>query len=164
MKNAQQLVALLNNKSKELGVSGTILLNRYFMEKLLERIAMSKYNSNFILKGGILISSLIGLNARTTQDIDISIKNIPLTRAKLTEVMQEVCAVNNDDGIAFAFQNITDIQKDAEYPGLRVSFEYRFENIHNVIHIDIATGDVIVPSEIRFGLDLCQAIRHKKME
>lgn len=154
MKTSRQLTDLVKNKAERLGISAQILLRRYFMEKFLERISKSKYNKNFVLKGGVLVSALVGLNVRTTQDIDLSIMNTPLTTESIIKVLTEVAGIENDDGIIFTFEKTQNIMEGLDYPGVRVFFTVQMDRIREKIHLDVSTGDKIIPKEIVFGYRL----------
>lgn len=154
MNTSTQLKDLIKNKAKNLETDAQLLLKRYFMEQMLARIAKSKYKTNFILKGGLLISSMIGLSSRTTQDIDISIINKPLTRDAIQRMIIEICDINIGDNIRYELASIQDIREEFEYPGIRLSFKVYFDKIIDSLKMDITTGDIIIPKEIAYGYKL----------
>jgi len=154
MKNSQQLNDLIRNKATVLGISPQILLRRYFMEKFLERISKSKYNENFILKGGVLVSSLVGLNIRTTQDVDLLVKDFPFTDDSIVKLLTEISQIDNQDSIVFTFEKTKQIMEGLDYPGIRVFFNVEMDRTREKIHLDISTGDKITPKEIMFGYKL----------
>ena len=114
--NVGQLTDLIKNKARALGLDAQLLLKKYFMEQMLARIAKSEYKTNFILKGGLLISSLIGLSSRTTQDIDVSIVNKPLSIEEIERVMTNVCKIDLNDNIKYELTNVQEIREEFEYP------------------------------------------------
>ena len=154
MNTSTQLKDLIKNKAKNLETDAQLLLKRYFMEQMLARIAKSKYKTNFILKGGLLISSMIGLSSRATQDIDISIINKPLTRDAIQRMIIEICDINIGDNIRYELASIQDIREEFEYPGIRLSFKVYFDKIIDSLKMDITTGDIIIPKEIAYGYKL----------
>ncbi|MDR0831631.1 MAG: nucleotidyl transferase AbiEii/AbiGii toxin family protein, partial [Bacillales bacterium] len=148
MNNSQQLMSLIKNKAKQINISTQILLNRYFMERFLELIANSKYKENFILKGGVLISTLVGVDKRTTNDMDFAFKNKSISVTEITNLLNDVI----DD--MFTITKIEHIRENQDSFGLRVFFNAQFENIKTIIHIDIVKYEEIIPSERLFGYPL----------
>ena len=151
MNTSRQLTDLIKNKARSLGIDAQLLLKRYFMEQMLARIAVSKYKTNFILKGGILISSMVGLSSRATQDIDVSIINKPLTKDEIEKMITEICNIDIGDNIRFELTSIQDIREEFEYPGIRLSFKVYKDKIVDSFKMDITTGDTITPKEIVYG-------------
>ena len=129
MNTSRQLTDLIKNKVRNLGLDAQLLLKRYFMEQMLARIAQSEYKNNFILKGGLLISSLIGLSSRTTQDIDVSIINKPLIIDEIRQAMTNVCKIDLNDNIKYELTNIQEIGEEFEYPEIRLSFKVYMDKI-----------------------------------
>lgn len=154
MKTSRQLLDKIKNKSKDLEINPQILLRRYFMEQFLARISISKYKNDFILKGGVLISSIVGLNIRTTLDIDISITNNDLNIKRIKEIMEDISLINLDDNIKYEIASINTIRDEFEYPGIRLTFNVYMDKICDFMQIDITTGDVITPSEINYNYKL----------
>lgn len=126
MKNAMQLKAIVKNISKEKNISAQLVLQNYMMERLLERISLSKYRDNFILKGGFLIASLVGLDTRATMDKDVTIKGEPVTKENIQIIFDEIIAISIADDITFEFKNISDIRENDEYNGYRVHLSGNF--------------------------------------
>lgn len=154
MKTSRQLTDLIKNKARNLGLDAQLLLKRYFMEQMLARIAQSEYKTNFILKGGLLISSLIGLSSRTTQDIDVSIVNKHLSMDEIERMMADVCKIDLDDSIKYELTSVQEIREEFEYPGIRLSFKVYMDKIVDSLKMDITTGDTITPKEITYGYKL----------
>lgn len=143
--NAMQLKAKLNNKAKELNIAPQVMLQNYIMECFLERLSKSEYADKFIIKGGILIASLVGLSNRSTMDIDTTVKNFPLKEDEISKIISYVCNVKNDDDFSFRLERIAPIREDDEYQGIRAFLIVDYEKIHNTLTIDITTGDSIFP-------------------
>jgi predicted nucleotidyltransferase component of viral defense system len=149
-----QLNALVRNLAKEKNVGAEIILRNYMLERLLERIALSDYKTNFILKGGMLIAAMVGLDTRTTMDLDATIRGQNLTETQIAALFKEIISVQVDDNVIFEFKSITEIRGESEYPGYRVSFEARLDNTRQTLKVDITTGDAITPREIEYQLSL----------
>jgi len=124
------------------------------MERFLERISVSKYRDNLILKGGVLISALVGLDKRSTMDMDTTIKSMPLTVDSAREMVENIVNVVLDDGMTFEIQNIAPIMDDADYPGIRVLLETKIDNMRTPLKLDFSTGDIITPREITYSFKL----------
>lgn len=119
-------------------------------ERILERISVSKYSENFILKGGLLLSAMIGINSRSTRDMDISIKGIDVSKEKMVQVLNEILSLDIGDGVKFEIINITDIRADDEYGGNKYHLVVSLENLKVALEIDISTGDEITPKELNY--------------
>ncbi len=154
IKTRTQLNALIRNKAAGDGDKAQIMLRIYMMERLLERISVSRYRDNFILKGGMLVSSLVGVDMRTTMDIDTTVRAIPLTREKAKEFLEEIMAIELEDNVAFRITKIEDIMEGHEYEGIRFHIEGNLEKLRQMIKIDISTGDVITPAAVEYELPL----------
>ena len=154
MNTSMQLKALIRNLAEKTKVSPQSIMANYMLERMLERIAKSKYQSNFVLKGGLLIASMVGLDSRATVDMDTTIKGYPLTEEKLREMLGEVVMIPVDDNITFSLKNVVPIREDAEYGGMRVGLEARFENMRVPLKIDVTTGDAITPRAIQYQYSL----------
>ncbi len=148
MRTLRQIKDILNNVSKEKNTNSQILLRFYMMERLLERIAVSKYKNNFILKGGMLVSAMVGLEARSTIDMDTTIKNQSLSSDSLTDIFEEILTLDIDDGLILNLNKISEIRDEDDYPGFRLSINARLESASIPLKVDITTGDVITPHEI----------------
>ena len=124
------------------------------MERFLERITYSKYKDDFIVKGGILVTSMIGISMRSTMDIDTTIRNFDLTKEETKRIVNEIKDISLDDHIEFILNDVSDIMDNMEYPGIRIHMDAELENLIVPIKIDISTGDVITPREIRYEYPL----------
>ena len=144
----------LFEKSKKLaeesGLTQLELYQRFMFERILKRISVSKYNENFILKGGLLLSAMLGINSRSTRDMDISIKGIDVSQEKMLKILNEILSIDIDDKVKFEVVNITDIRADDEYGGNKYHLVGKLENLKVSLEIDISTGDEITPKELNF--------------
>lgn len=154
MKNAMQLKAYVKNLAKEKNISSQIVLQNYMLERLLERISVSQYHDNFILKGGFLLAAMVGLDTRATMDMDATIKGLPVTKETISQMFIDVCDIHIDDDIKFIFNGIDDIREDDEYGGYRISLLGNYPPMAVPLKIDITTGDKITPREIVYTFDL----------
>lgn len=154
MKNAMQLKAIIKNMAKEKNISAQIVMQNYMLERLLERISMSKYYPNFILKGGFLLVAMVGLDTRATMDMDATIKGIPLTKETLIEMFEEICKINVGDDVVFSFERIGEIREDDEYSGYRITLSASYPPMAVPLKLDITTGDKITPKEIIYEFRL----------
>lgn len=154
-RNTMSFKAIINNMAKENNVAAQSVLQTYMLERLLERISISKYKDNFILKGGMLISAMLGIDSRTTMDMDTTIKGFPLTKDNITNIMDEICNIEIDDNVTLKINNVELIREDDDYGGYRITFEAKYNNEMPVImKIDITTGDKITYKEIEYSFTL----------
>lgn len=149
-----QIKGRIKNVAKQNGADPITLLRIYMMERFLERITYSKYKDDFIVKGGILVTSMIGISMRSTMDIDTTIRNFDLTKEETTRIVNEIKDISLDDHIEFILNDVSDIMDNMEYPGIRIHMDAKLENLIVPIKIDISTGDVITPREIRYEYPL----------
>lgn len=147
-KNALQ--AKINNLSSKIGVHQNILLKSFFFDEFLKRLETSPYKDNFVFKGGFLLSTSLGIDLRSTMDIDFLLRKLDLSRENIVNIIKEVASINIDDGIIFEFQSINEIREEDEYGRYNVTLLGRFENIKETVNIDIATGDPITPNAINY--------------
>lgn len=147
--------AIINNMAKENNVAAQSVLQTYMLERLLERISISKYKDNFILKGGMLISAMLGIDSRTTMDMDTTIKGFALTKDNITNIMDEICNIEIKDNVTLKINKVDLIREDDDYGGYRITFEAKYNNEMPVImKIDITTGDKITYKEIEYSFTL----------
>lgn len=154
IKTSRQLKALARNLTKGDSIQAQIIMRNYVMERFLERISLSKYRNNFILKGGMLVSAMVGLDTRSTMDIDTTIKNIPLSVENARKMIEEIIAIPIDDGMAFSIKSVSEIMDEAEYSGVRANLEATLETMRTPLKVDISTGDVITPREVSYTFKL----------
>lgn len=154
MNNAMQLKALIKNIAKSKNISAQIILQNYMLERLLERITESPYQSNFILKGGFLIAAMVGLDIRATMDMDATIKELPATAESISNMLQEICDIEVNDDVTFSVRRIEKIREGAEHNGFRVALEALYPPMAVPLKIDITTGDKITPREVTYEFRL----------
>lgn len=154
IKTSRQLKDKIRNLAKEKSADAQILMRTYMMERLLERISISEYKKNFILKGGLLIASLVGLDFRSTMDVDTTVKGFDVNLTSVEQMIQNLIDVPLEDGVLFQIKNIDSIMEEAEYPCIRVSMQALFDGTITPLKIDISTGDVITPDAIQYSYKL----------
>ena len=144
----------LKQKSKDLERKYQLnhyeLLQRFMFERILERISVSKYQENFILKGGLLLSALFGIDNRTTRDMDTTIKGLDISKEQMINVLSEILSIDLKDGVKFELVDVTDIREDDEYGGNKYHLIGKLENLKINLDIDISTGDKVVPKELEY--------------
>ncbi|MDO9490702.1 nucleotidyl transferase AbiEii/AbiGii toxin family protein [Acetobacterium sp.] len=150
----RQLKDWINNRAKRDGVIANTLLQSFMMERLLERIAVSSFRDNFILKGGFLIAAMIGIDLRSTMDMDTTIKGISIDQPEIQKILSEIIAIDLEDHVNFNIKGIKSIHDTSEYDDFRVSLEANFFTIKVNLKIDITTGDVIIPGEVDYAYKL----------
>ena len=148
--NKDSVMAMIRKKSAESGVSINTLLLMYFFERFLIRAASSSYKTDLILKGGFLLSSLVGIETRTTMDMDMSLRNRSLSKENVDSMFKDILSVKADDEVTFELRSIQDIKVGEIYPGVRVSVVGRLANVRQPFSIDIATGDPITPAAVEY--------------
>ena len=124
------------------------------LERLLERIFISEYKWKFILKGGMLISAIVGLDSRTTMDMDVIIKGEDFSKENLLSIFERIFKIPIPDDVKFVLKGIEEIREESEYGGYRISIEIAYENVVVPIKIDVSTGDIITPKEVLYSFDL----------
>lgn len=154
MKNAMQLKAIIKNIAKDKHISAQLVMQNYMLERLLERISISKYQQNFILKGGFLIAAMVGLDTRATMDLDGTIKGMPVNEQTIREMFEEICKIELDDDVTFTFRSIGEIREGDEYTGYREALSANFPPMAVPLKLDITTGDKITPREIEYQFKL----------
>jgi predicted nucleotidyltransferase component of viral defense system len=142
---ADSLKAKIRNLGIIKRIPAQVILQNYMFERLLLRLSLSEYKDKFVLKGGLLVASIIGLDNRATMDMDTTLRNLPLTPDSIRTALHEICSIGTGDEITFAIQSITPIRDDDEYGGYRVMLSAKFDTILTPLSIDVSTGDVITP-------------------
>ena len=154
IKSATAVKAKIKNKAGGNSDKSQIMLRIYLMERLLERVSLSKYRDNFVLKGGLLVSSLVGVDMRSTMDVDTTVKSLPLNKESAQRILEEIMAIDIEDGVAFRITKVQDIMEGHEYEGVRFMIECTMDKLKQAIKIDISTGDEITPRTIAYKLPL----------
>ena len=150
MIGSESLKGKIRNIANSKNLRSQEVLQMFFFERFLDRLSKSKYKFNFVIKGGLLISSMIGIDNRTTMDMDTTIKGVPLQEEVIRNIVSEIINIKVDDGIEFEITDISHIREEDEYENFRVHLIANFEKIKNDIKIDITTGDAITPKEIEY--------------
>ena len=155
----EQIKGRIKSVAKQNNADARTLMRIYMMERFLERLAQSEYRDNFIIKGGILVTAMIGVAHRSTMDIDTSMKNLNLSAEDALRVVNQVKDIDLDDGVSFEVKDVSNIMDEMEYPGIRVTMNANVGRLSTPLKIDISTGDVITPRAIEFNYDLLQEDR-----
>ena len=151
MKTSEQIKGAIRNISKKTGVNPNSLLQMCLFEGILEKLSKSKYSENFILKGGLLISSLIGVDMRSTMDMDTTLRGIPLNEVSITKILNEILAIEIDADIEYKLIKLSPIRQEDVYEDFCASISCIFGKINAALNIDITTGDVITPREMNYS-------------
>lgn len=148
--NKAKLTSLCHKISKDTGLSFNAVMLYYFLESILKKLAKSRYNEKFIFKGGFLLSNMVGIESRSTTDIDFLLKNMQLSEENIIKMLEEVLKAEASDYIFYEIQEINQIREEDKYGGLRAVILCKMENIRQTVPLDIATGDVITPYPINY--------------
>ena len=159
----EQIKGRIKSVAKQNNADARTLMRIYMMERFLERLAQSEYRDNFIIKGGILVTAMIGVARRSTMDIDTSMKNLNLSAEDALRVVNQVKDIDLDDGVSFEVKDVSNIMDEMEYPGIRVTMNANVGRLITPLKIDISTGDVITPRAIEFNYDLLLEDRSIKL-
>ena len=150
MSNAMSLKAKIRNIAKQKNIPAQVILQNYMFERLLVRLAASEYKDKFVLKGGMLVAAIVGLDNRATMDLDTTLKNLPLTPEAIRNALEQVAAVSFDDGVTFEVGKISPIREDDIYGGYRVMLNAHFDTLITPLSIDVSTGDAITPHAVQY--------------
>ena len=151
MSNAMRLKAKIRNIAKQKNIPAQVILQNYMFERLLVRLSESDYKEKFVLKGGMLVAAIVGLDNRATMDLDTTLKNLPLTPEAIRLALEQICAIPFDDGVTFEIGTISPIREDDIYGGYRVMLNARFDTLLTPLSIDISTGDAITPHAVEYN-------------
>ena len=150
IKNRDSLKAKASNLSKKTNLPNKYLIQNFMFEALLKRISKSKYKNKFVIKGGLLLSSVFGVNLRSTMDLDTTIKGLPLDRDTITKVINEIISIDVEDNVRLEIENMKDIREEELYSGFEVNLKAEFDGLKTNLMIDITTGDIITYKEVEF--------------
>lgn len=150
MNNAMSLKAKIRNIAKDKNIPAQVILQNYMFERLLIRLSMSAYKNKFVLKGGMLVAAIVGLDNRATMDLDATLKNLPLTPEAIEEAIRTIIAVDCEDDVDFSYISIAPIRDDDIYGGYRVMINAKYDTIVTPLSLDISTGDAITPNPVKF--------------
>lgn len=151
MRKAMQLKSKIKNMALDNKIPAQAVLQNFMLERLLERIAVSKYKDIFILKGGMLIAAMIGIGNRTTMDMDATVRRYPLSEETIRDIFTDICAISLDDDVVLTLNHILPIRDEDEYGGYRLAITARYETIATPLKVDITTGDIITPEAVRYS-------------
>ena len=154
MKTPEQLKGSIRSMAAKKNLRAQEVLQMFLFERILERLAVSRYHSNFILKGGLLISSMIGISERTTMDMDTTVRGIQMEADEIVTVVNEILDIDVGDGIIFEYQGIESIREDDAYNNFRVHLRAKYGKIDSPMKIDVTTGDKITPAAIRYDFPM----------
>ena len=152
--NAMQLKARIKKQAELLNVSPQLMMQDYLLERLLERLSLSPWRDKMILKGGLLIASLIGIASRTTKDLDTTITGFTLTHESAEKAFREICGIALDDDLYFEIVRTEDIRETDDYPGIRVFIKAHYPPLNVPLSVDVTTGDVVTPSAVEYSYPL----------
>lgn len=150
IKNGDSLKAKASNLSNKTNIPNKYIIQNFMFEALLRRISLSKYKDKFIIKGGLLLSSIFGVNLRSTMDLDTTIKGMALDKVTITKVISEIINIKVDDNVKLEIENIKDIREEDLYSGFNVNLKAEFDGIKTNLMMDITTGDVITYKEVKY--------------
>ena len=148
MKKAMSLKAKIREKARNHGIPAQAILQSYMFERLLERLSLSRFKDQLVLKGGLLIASMIGIQHRTTMDMDATVRNYPLSKESILALISEICAIQVSDDVIMKVYDAEETRLDDEYGGFRVSLVATFDGIEVPLKVDITTGDAITPGAV----------------
>lgn len=151
MSKAMSLKAKIRNIAKQKNIPAQVILQNYMFERLLVRLSASEYKEKFVLKGGMLVAAIVGLDNRATMDMDTTLKNLPLTPEAICSALEDICSIAFDDGVVYEIGTISPIRKDDIYGGYRVMLNARFDIMLTPLSIDVSTGDVITPHAVQYN-------------
>ena len=154
MKTPEQLKGAIRNIAAKKNLRPQEVLQMFLFERVMERLANSNYRNNFILKGGLLISSMLGISERTTMDMDTTVRGISMEEEEIVSVVKEILSVDVDDGIKFMLKTIEPIREDDAYNNFRVHLTAQYGKINAPMKIDITTGDTITPAAVQYSYPL----------
>lgn len=150
MSKAMSLKARIRNIAKQKNIPAQVILQNYMFERLLIRLSMSEYKERFVLKGGMLVAAIVGLDNRATMDLDTTLKNLSLTSESIKMALSAILTVSIDDGVVFEMGTIYPIREDDIYGGYRVMINAKFDTMVTPLSIDVSTGDAITPHAIKY--------------
>ncbi len=154
IKTSKQLKTLVHNQSHGSSVKAQIIFRNYIMERFLERVSISQYRDNIIIKGGMLIAAIVGNDKRSTMDIDSTLRNILLNEENVMSMVRKIININMEDNVIFAITDISTIMEDFDYPGIRVVLYAEIDRMRTPLKLDFSTGDIITPKEIEYNYRL----------
>ena len=147
---AMSLKGQIKNYAKSNNIAAQVVLQNYMFERFLERLSVSEYSEKFVVKGGMLIAAIVGLDTRSTMDLDTTLRNLPLTEEQISEALSKICRIDLQDDVSFEIKSVAPIRKDDVYGGYCVRLDAIYDTIITPLSIDISTGDIITPSAVKY--------------
>ena len=150
---AMSLKGRIKNYAKNNNIAAQVVLQNYMFERFLQRLSLSEYSEKFVVKGGMLIAAIVGLDTRSTMDLDTTLRNLPLTEAQITQAVQAICSIDLKDDVCFEIKSIAPIRKDDVYGGYCVRMNAIYDTIVTPLSVDVSTGDVITPAAVKYEFE-----------
>lgn len=150
---AMSLKGKIKNYAKSNNIVAQVVLQNYMFERFLERLSESEYSEKFVVKGGMLIAAIVGLDTRSTMDLDTTLRNLPLTEGQISAALSSICAIELNDDVSFVIKSVAPIRKDDVYGGYCVRLDAIYDTIVTPLSIDVSTGDVITPEAVKYEFD-----------
>jgi len=150
----RQLKAWINSMARKNDLAANTVLQNYMMERFLERVSISKYRDNIILKGGFLIAAMVGIDMRSTMDMDTSVKGLPVSQSEIERIISEILSMPVNDNVTFEITSIRPIHEVGTYEDFRLGILATFFTMRVNLKLDITTGDVIIPREVDYSFRL----------
>lgn len=147
---AMSLKGKIRNYAKSNNIAAQVVLQNYMFERFLERLSVSEYCEKFVVKGGMLIAAIVGLDTRSTMDLDTTLRNLPLTEDQISAALCSICKIDLNDDVSFEIKSVAPIRKDDVYGGYRVRLDAVYDTIITPLSIDISTGDIITPEAVKY--------------
>jgi predicted nucleotidyltransferase component of viral defense system len=154
MNTSTQLKAKVRNLSRAKHVQAEVILRNFMLERLLERLSISKYRNSFVLKGGLLIAAIVGIDSRSTMDMDFTVQELPMSEENLENMINEILSIQINDGVTMTLKKLEVIRTEADYPGFRLSIDARLDKTRQTMKVDITSGDRITREAIKFQYKL----------
>ena len=147
---AMSLKGRIKNYAKSNNIAAQVVLQNYMFERFLERLSVSDYSEKFVVKGGMLIAAIVGLDTRSTMDLDTTLRNLPLTEEQISVALSSICKIDLNDDVSFEIKSVAPIRKDDVYGGYCVRLDAIYDTIVTPLSIDVSTGDIITPSAVKY--------------
>lgn len=147
---AMSLKGRIKNYAKSNNIATQVVLQNYMFERFLERLSVSEYSEKFVVKGGMLIAAIVGLDTRSTMDLDTTLRNLPLTEEQISAALGSICKIDLNDEVSFGIKSVAPIRKDDVYGGYCVRLDAIYDTIVTPLSIDVSTGDIITPSAVKY--------------
>ena len=147
---AMSLKGRIKNYAKSNNIAAQVVLQNYMFERFLERLSISEYSEKFVVKGGMLIAAIVGLDTRSTMDLDTTLRNLPLTEEQISAALSSICTIDLKDDVSFEIKSVAPIRKEDVYGGYCVRLDAIYDTIITPLSIDVSTGDIITPAAVKY--------------